>query len=84
MEIIDRGDEWLEFVIFRVLDVRRILASDDTLEVLDDRLDGEKYRPNPENIDHENDRKPDEIDIEESAQDIRDESTFWGVISECP
>ena len=43
MEIIDRGDEGLELIVFRVLDVRIILASDDTLEILDDGLDGEKY-----------------------------------------
>ncbi len=53
MEIIDRGDEGLELIVFRVLDTRIILASDDTLEILDDGLDGEKYRPNPEKIGEE-------------------------------
>ena len=82
MEIIDRGDEGLELIVFRVLDTRIILASDDTLEILDDGLDGEKYRPNPEEIDKKDEREPDKVHEEKVFQDITDEFPFWSIITE--
>ena len=80
MEIVNCLDEWVEFVFLRIAYTSESLSSDDTFEILDDRLDREEYRAYPEIVDREDEDEPDEVDNEKISEDTRDEDSLWCIV----